>query len=166
MSNSTNDLLKNTLLNDNQWNIIDGEPCLVTDFSPLVGNTVENEVVISNDSTKPYASITIECKKLPEKVTGLITHKIDFLNLWKAFKEKTISSNEEVIIFWSKKHYKLKLMKFLPGFWPKLWIMVCHKGTFEAIKTDFVKKHTEWEVIDYMLEPIAEWRHEIMEEWK
>ena len=117
--------LEITLIKDGEWSVIDGEPCRVIDFTPW--GSVKDGKFVSPLKLMPYATIHIECKKL-RKATGLITNKMDFMHLWAAFKERTIKQNEEVIIFWSKKNYKIKLLKFFPGFWPKLWVMVCQKG--------------------------------------
>jgi len=75
------------LLEDSQWSIIDGEFCHVINFYPLVGY-VEKGMVKAVDSRTPYGSITIECKKFRKRITGFITHKLDFLNLWNVFKKK------------------------------------------------------------------------------
>ena len=66
----------NSLLNDSQWSVIDGEMCRVIDFTPISG-TFKNGQVSSLDKSNPYASVTLECKKLPPKTTGFITHKDD-----------------------------------------------------------------------------------------
>jgi len=113
-----------TLLKDKEWSIIDGEPCRIIAFDDTISKL---------DKLMPYAYITIECKKVKKIIKGFITHKVDYMHLRAAFKERTIKENEEVIIFWSKKHYKLKLMRFLPGFLPKLWVMICPKGAFELM---------------------------------
>ena len=144
------------LLKDSQWSVIDGEPCLVTSFNPLVG-FVKDGKVISVDNRTPYASVSIECKKLPQKITGYITHKLDFTNLWAVFKERGIKQDEEVIIFWSKKNYKSKLLNFFPAFWPKLWIMICHKGTYDGIKNSNLEP---WFIKEEF--SIADWKPEVM----
>jgi hypothetical protein len=117
-----------TLLKDSQWGVIDGELCRVINFVPL-GSIKDGKVLPLNKKT-PYGSITLECKKLPGKITGFITHKIDFKHLWLAFKERGIKQDEEVLILWSKKQYK-KIYKIFSAFLPRLWVMICPKGAFE-----------------------------------
>ena len=66
---------KIVLMKDDDWRVIDGEPCRVIDFRPLGSRINSNGKVQSVDKTKPYASITIECKKLGNDVRGYIIHK-------------------------------------------------------------------------------------------
>ncbi|MBU0534046.1 MAG: hypothetical protein KJ887_04540 [Candidatus Omnitrophica bacterium] len=99
-----------TFLRDSQWSVIDGEACRVTSFCPLLSSIKGGRVIAPK--AIPYASVTLECRKTPKKITGFISHKMDFLHLWLAFKERTIKQNEEVIIFWTKRHYE-KHAKYL-----------------------------------------------------
>jgi len=148
-----------SLIKDSEWSVIDGEPCKVLEFTPMA--SVKSGKVTAINSATPYASITIECKKIPEKITGFITHRVDFLHLWVAFKERTIKENEEVIIFWSKKHYKVRLLKFF-GHWPKLWVMVCQKGAYEIMTNPNYKPEIQGEARYNAEKPIMEWKPEIM----
>lgn len=160
--NKKNNSLDITLIKDSEWSVIDSEPCMVIDFIPW-GSVKDGEISTINKTT-PYASVHLECKRMQgQKITGFITHKMDFVHLWAAFKERTIKQNEEVIIFWSKKHYKLKLLKFLPGFWPKLWVMICQKGAFELMTDPNYKPELKGEARYLAEKPIVEWKPEIME---
>lgn len=150
-----------TLIKDSEWSVIDSEPCRIFEFIPMA--SVKDGKVSSLSGATPYASIEIECKKIQGRITGFITHKTDFLNLWAAFKERTVKHNEEVIIFWSKKHYKVKLLKFLPGFWPKLWIMVCQKDAYEIMTDPNYKSELQGEARFNAEKAITEWKPEIME---
>lgn len=149
------------LKKDKEWSIIDGKPCKVINFTPLA--TIENGKVIASNKTEPYASVILECKKLPQQTKGFICHKMDFQHLWAAFKERGVRENEEVIIFYSKKHYKLKLLRFLPGFWPKLWVMICQKGAFKLITDSNYKPELQGEARYKAEKPIIDWKPEIME---
>jgi hypothetical protein len=80
------------------WSVIDGEPCRVVHFTPYA--TIEN-CEIKNTSKMPYCCIEIESKKLPAKAIGLVNNKIDFVNLWKVFRERGVGEKEEIIIFWT-----------------------------------------------------------------
>ena len=146
---------------DSEWSVIDGEPCRVIDFMPLA--SVENGKVITPDITTPYALITLECKKIPSMVKGFVTHKTDFIHLWTAFKERGVSDNEEVIIFWSTQHYKYGFLKLLSSSLPKMWVMICPKKAFE-IKTDpnfrpDLTGEARWKAEA----PIVDWKPDIME---
>lgn len=148
------------LLKDNEWSMVDGEFCRVVSFTPLVGYVDEDGEVKAVNSRTPYGSITIEHKKFPQKITGYINHKLDFLNLWNALKKRELKSNEEVIIVWSKNNYKSKLLKFLPGFWPKLRIVICPKGFWDKV----IKENWDNELINFTLDEIkiAEWKPDII----
>ncbi len=65
------------MLKDSEWSLINGEPCKVINFTPL--SSVENGKVVALNKTEPYASVTLECKKLPQQTKGFICHKLDFL---------------------------------------------------------------------------------------
>lgn len=151
--NENNPLEEIALLNDREWSMIDGEPCRVIDF---------DDTISKPDKLMPYASITIECKKVKKVIKGFITHKIDFMHLRKAFRERTIKENEEVIIFWTKRNYKLKLMRFLPGFFPKLWVMICPKGAFELMVDQNYMPELKGEARWNATKPIVEWKPEVM----
>lgn len=146
---------------DKEWCIIDGEPCKVLNFTPTA--SVKNGKVSTVNMATPYASITIECEKFPEKVTGFINHKIDFLNLWTVFKERTVKQNEEVIIFWSKKHYKIKILKIFSVFLPKLWVMICQKEAYKIMTDPNYRSDLRGEARFIAKKPIIEWKPEIME---
>lgn len=147
MNNYSNKQAEVILRKDKEWRLIDGELLLVTDFSPLMGSTVKDGVAISSVSDVPYASISIESKKIKEKTTGFITHKEDFINLWSAFKEIGINQgNEEVLIYWTTKRYNNIIAKILSSFllgllgstpFPKIVVMVCKKGTYESCPDGF-----------------------------
>lgn len=122
-----------TLLSDKQWSRIDGELCRVMEFTPMMGCSVENGMVIDKlKGATPYASVTLECETLKEKTTGYITHKVDFKNLWEVFNNRTISTqSEEVLLYWTKKHYSNVISKILSFSMPKVIVSVCPRGTYE-----------------------------------
>jgi len=149
-----------TLLKDSQWSVIDGELCRVIDFTPL--GLVKNGKVLALDKTTPYASITLECKKLPNKITGFICHKTDFMHLWIAFKERGIKQDEEVIIIWTKRNYKYKLYKIFSGFFPRLWVMICPKGAFELMVNPNYKPELQGEARWNATKPVVDWKPDVM----
>jgi len=150
------------LLKDKEWSVIDGEPCRVFNFNPLGSSVDTDGKVHAMDKTTPYAGITIECQKLGKNISGFITHKIDFKHLWAAFRERTVKEDEEVIIIWTRKHYKTGI-KFVSAFMPKLWVAVCPKGAFKLMTDDDYKPELtgleRWEA----QRPIIDWKPEVME---
>jgi|GEM_PF-1691071 len=131
------------LLKDKEWHLIDSELCLVTYFHPFMGSTIEDGQAISPVASVPYASVSIECKSINKKITGFITHKEDFINLWAAFKERGVNEEkEEVLLYWSKKHYTGSIGRVLSavlpsGMLPKIFVMVCPRGTYEGCPDGF-----------------------------
>jgi hypothetical protein len=150
------------LWKDNEWSQIDGEVCRVTDFGTLGSFVDVNGKVHVGIRAMPYASLTLECEKLGKNVTGYICHKMDFQHLWAAFKERTISKDEEVIIVWTRKQYKWKLTKLLSFIMPKLQVMICPKGAYELMinpKRNPELSGTAWFVAT---RPLVWWKPEVM----
>ncbi|MBU0998765.1 hypothetical protein KKG24_00430 [Patescibacteria group bacterium] len=145
---------------DGEWSAIDGEPCRVINFTPLV--SIENGKIITPNKEEPYASVVLECKKVPNTIKGFIWHKMDFKHLWKAFKERDIQQNEEVIIFWSKKHFK-SYAKIFSALMPRLWVMICQKGAFELMADPNSRPELQGEARYLAERPIIEWKPEVME---
>lgn len=148
-----------TLKQDSDWSIIDSEPCKVINFTSLA--SIENGKIIISNKTEPYASVVLECKKLPEQTKGFICHKMDFQNLWTAFKERGVRENEEVIIFYSRKHLKIYAKLFL-AFMPRLWVMICQKGAFELITDPKSRPELQGEARFLAEKPIIDWKPKVM----
>lgn len=145
------------LRKDSEWSDIDGEVCRVINFTPFA--KVENGKVVTPNLAEPYASVNLECKKLPQQATGFITHKVDFQHLWAAFRDREIGENEEVLISWSKKHLKTPI-KIFSSFMPKIWVMVCRKGAFDLITDPNHRPNLTGEARFNAERPIAEWKPE------
>ncbi|MBE0447822.1 MAG: hypothetical protein IBX64_06940 [Actinobacteria bacterium] len=151
-----------TLFKDSDWSLIDGELCRVINFSPWA--KISNGAVVDQiDKTEPYTSVHIECKKLQGIATGLITHKVDFIHLWLAFNERTIKGDEEVLIIWTKQHYKPRLFKAISSTLPKLWVMVCPKGAYELMSDPKHRPELSGEARWHAMAPIDEWKPDAME---
>jgi len=118
------------LLTDDQWSAVESEYCKVLRFNPLMSSVVNGEVVHS-DLTTPYAMILFRCKKIPEGTIGFITHKIDFLNMYRAFEEK--KDDEEIDFLWTREHYKVKMLRHISRLYPKLIIRLHHEGALELL---------------------------------
>lgn len=149
----------NSMRKDSEWSVIDGEPCKVIEFTALA--TIENGKVIAPNKAEPYASVILECKKIPQQTKGFICHKMDFQHLWVAFKERGVRGNEEVIIFYSKKHLK-SYAKLFSVFMPRLWVMICSKGAFELMTNPQSRPDLQGETRFLAERPIAEWKPEVM----
>ena len=151
-----------TLLNNQDWTVIDGEFCKVIEFVQI--GVFNNGKVTGIDKTTPYATIKLECKQIPSKIiTGLITHKLDFIHLYQAFKERGVAPNEEVIISWSVNHYKSWLYKAFSFMMPKLWVMICKNGAFELMTDPSSRPDLGGEARWLAEKPIIQWKPEVME---
>ena len=150
------------LLKDKDWSVIDEEPCRVSDFIPMGAKVGADGKVQSIDKVIPYASITIECEKLGKNIRGYITHEIDFKHLWAAFRERKVKEDEEVIIIWTMRNYKVGV-KYFSAFMPKLWVMVCAKGAFDLITNDNYKPELTGLARFDATKPITDWKPEVME---
>lgn len=156
------------LLKDRDWSLIDGELCLVSDFLPMAGSVVKDGKAVSPEISLPYASVALECKNHQGKIKGFITHKIDFANLWVAFKERGVNKEkEEVLVYWSAKHYKYKWYQAISNFsltvlgstpFPKLIVMVCPKGVYEKTLGDLrLLPQDQALVCVYALDALQQW---------
>lgn len=148
-----------TLRKDSEWSVIDSEPCRVIRFDALA--LIENGKIIARNNTEPYAYIILESKKIDSLAKGFVTHKTDFENLWKVFNERGVGENEEVIIFWSRKHLK-SYAKILSPFMPRLWVMVCHKEAFELMTDPTSRPELQGEARFLAERPIVDWKPEVM----
>ena len=119
------------LVTDADWQPIEDYPCRVTDFVPMA--KVEDGEIIAVPNV-PYAAVHLECSELSREAVGYICHRVDFIHLWAVFKERGVEPDEEVIIFWSKRHLT-RFAKFLSFFtaMPRLCVMICPKGACELM---------------------------------
>lgn len=157
---NTKEKAETTLFKDREWSLVDGEICRVLNFIPVA--EIKNGKVSSLSSTTPYASIHFECRKLPQIATGYITHKTDFTHLWKVFKERTVRQDQEVLFFWSKKHYR-SYAKLFSVFLPRMRVMVCRKGAYQLHDPSF-NPELNGEARFKAMAPIVDWKPEVMEE--
>lgn len=129
-----------TLRKDKEWKLVESKLCLVKDFLPI-GSKVINGEVISPDTNLPYCQIRFKCVGIEHEIKGLITHKIDFKNLWEIYIERGIKKEEEVLIYWTTNHYNSKICKLLHLMYPKIVIMVCPIGTYNSCPEGFELEH-------------------------
>jgi len=150
-----------TLLKNSDWSVINGECCRVIDFIPMA--SIKDGKVLAINRTTPYAAVDLECRKFSgQKVTGFICHKLDFIHLWKAFKDRGVKTDEEVIIIWAGKQYKNWLYKILAFTMPRLWVMICQKGAFELITDPNSRPDLTGEARAKAELPIIDWKPEVM----
>ena len=98
MDNTTPVLGKNI-----PWNTIDGHLLKLIDFIP-------HEKSFFN----PYAFATIEGTAFQGTATLPVFQRTDFKNLSDAWKVK--EGDEEILIFWSVRHYSNKIFKLFTDF--------------------------------------------------
>jgi len=152
--------MQQTMLKDSDWSLIDSEACRVIEFTPMA--VIKNGKVRALSRSMPYASVTFQCIKIPHNIEGYICHKLDFIHLWAAFKERPLGENEEVIIFWTKTHYK-RFSKIFSRFMPRLWVMVCKKGAYELMTDNKFRPELTGEARWNAKKPIMDWKPEVME---
>jgi hypothetical protein len=159
-SAQTDDSEEIVFLKDKEWKVIENGIFRIKHFTPWA--KVEDGRVVALTNTTPYASLGFESSSLPN-ATGFITHKLDFLHLWKAFEKRGVGEDEEVLFTWTTTFYKW-YFRFLPkAGLPKLVVMVCRKGSFELITDDtFMPELTPTERFDAS-SPIVEWKPDAME---
>jgi hypothetical protein len=148
------------LVKDKEWSIIDGEACRVSHFTPFA--SVEKGKIKNARLTTPYACISLECIKLTHEAKGYITHKVDFINLWEAFKVRGINEEEEIIVTWTQKNYKKYYKAFSFVGLPKLIIWICHKGSYEIMNGVDKKPELTGRTWFEAIKPIKEWKPEVM----
>lgn len=158
MKNNESDLI---FLKDSDWKVVDGDVCRVVDFIPN-GTVCDGRVEIFSKSI-PYASVLLRSIKFPGKgIKGFITHKLDFVHLWKAFKERGVKHDEEVLVAWGGGRYRNRFYKLLSFMLPKLWVMVCPKNAFEVITDKSYRPELTGEARAIAGSPIIDWKPEVM----
>ena len=105
----------------------------------------------------------IEVAELVEFTRSPITDIKEFTPVDVGIVEGAVSTtkDEEVIIFWTKEHYKRGV--FFSAFMPRLWVMVCPKGAFELMTNNTCKPELTGEARWNAKKPIIEWKPEVME---
>jgi hypothetical protein len=118
---------------DISWKEMSDSFLRIIKFTPLA--TVGGGEVQGAVSHLPYAIVEVECIELDQRFVILVTHKIDFLNLWKAYNQRGISEEEEVIVgdFASK---RTGFIRVFGAFLPRLFVWICRKGHLERLVND------------------------------
>lgn len=113
---------------------IDGRPLKLIDF-----------ILQEKSFFNPYAFAAVEGRAFQEIVTLPVFQRTDFKNLSEAWKVR--KGDEEILIFWSEKHYGSKLFKFFSPILPKLWIRICPKNSFKIESDNSFKPSIDREVL-------------------
>jgi hypothetical protein len=145
--------MEDVLLKTRDWQAVEEEPCRVLEFTPLA--TVANGEVQALDRGVPYASVNLQCPKLPAGTVGYISHKMDFYHLWAVFRDRGVRQDEEVLIFWSKRQLKGFAKLFSP-IMPRLCVMVCPAGAYEVMTDDNSRPELTGEARFLAMRPIIE----------
>jgi hypothetical protein len=148
-----------TLLTDKDWNLVEGEACRVIEFTPMA--TIQNGTVVAINSSTPYASVILQCLRLPPNSRGFITHKLDFMHLWAAFRERGVADNEEVLIFRIKKKLKF-VARIFSATMPGLSVMVFPNGAYELLTDDNHKPELTGMARARLMTPVAEWTPDVL----
>jgi hypothetical protein len=150
-----------TFRRDSEWSRIDNELCLVKSFDPRA-TVGANGRVVSVSKSEPYASITFECTGLSEHATGYITNRADFLHLWRAFNQRGVGDDEEVVVACNKSNLK-PYAKLIRVFMPGLVVMICPKDAYRLMSDpSFRPELTGMERAHASL-PLAEWKPDVMD---
>jgi len=147
-----------TIIKNKDWNLIKDQWLRVIEFNPLA--KIENGKIVALSLTTPYALIKAEGKNFPQKINVFITHKIDFTNLWKAFKENPLTENEEVLIICPGKSSKA-VFKLFSAVMPKMVVMICSKDAFKLEADSNYKPELTGEARWNAMKPIEEFKPDI-----
>jgi hypothetical protein len=94
-------------------------------FGEVVGEKVKAPPV-----RMPYANLTIVCSKLDSAVTWPVSHRVDFVHLWQAFRVRPLDADEEVIVAWSSSDRTRFIDRVLGSFLPRINVVVYPKGSY------------------------------------
>lgn len=139
------------LLRDSDWAPLDGEVCRATSL-----------VHLGIAKGMPYGSIELESPKLSEPTTGFVTHKLDFEHLVAAFSQRDVEPNTEILILWTKQHYKGGA-KLVSRFMPRMWVMLCPENAYELWTDRMFKPELQGMERFHAQAAIAEWKPDVME---
>jgi hypothetical protein len=153
--------VETALIRDSDWELLEGEPCRVLEFTPLAGRMEGTKV--KSSTMGAYASIELESPVLAEPTTGFITHKLDFQHLWDAFDVRGVGDDEEVIVFWNKSNLK-RAVKLLPrSMMPGLVVWVCPRNAYELMTDETFRPELHGVARYHAEKPIVEWKPDVME---
>ena len=172
--------MERALLTDKDWSSIDGQVCLVLEFSPMA--KMESGEVIAIPKL-PYASVQLRTEDATE-IKGFISHRTDFAMLWAAFNERTnvpgvrtevsnrirspedlsldgLRENEEVWLVWRRNNYS-RLAFLMKPILPRLTVMVCRKGARDLLMDNNLRPELNGEARAIAIHPLVTWTPEVM----
>ena len=136
---------------DIPWKVIEEEACRVKHFTPF--GHIEGGKIKGARPGFPYAVLSVESPKLPNKASIPVVHKVDFQHLWEVFEERGVGPDEEVIICYVP-FFRNGPMRILSGFFPRLYIYIYPKGHLEEAYDPNSHPHDP----EGWFRPIAEWK--------
>ncbi len=117
---------------DIKWEEIEGHGFRVMQFLPLTH--IENEKIKDASKFMPYAYLFVDCPTFKRENTDIlmpVLHRIDFSHFWELYKERGVTSDEEVVVSYIP--HKKGARKFLGKILPHLFIEVRPKGSLDEI---------------------------------
>ena len=142
-----------TVKKDSEWKKLEKKIGRVIKFDP---SALEKDgQIIEEISHYPYAYVTLEYKGESETIRGAITHRVDFLNLVAAFRDK--NSDEEILLIWDKSDMKFWARPFFVSM-PGIIFWKCHKGAYDIMHDDNYKPELQGEARFLAERPIQEWK--------
>jgi hypothetical protein len=141
---------------DLSWSSIDGELCLVVAFEPF--GEVVGEKVKAPPVPMPYANLTIVCSKLDSAVTWPVSHRVDFVHLWQAFRVRPLDVDEEIMVVWSSSDRTGSIERVFASFLPRINVMVYPKGSYANFNGPTWNERVRGETWALAMEPLASWR--------
>ena len=166
-----------TIGKDIPWEVIEGGYCRVTHFTPFAtveaGKIREFSQPTGVIGLMPYALLSVELVvndthpflggflfkpkslRLPKEASMPVVNRLDFLNLWEVFRERGVSTREEVLVVYRPLSSGRKLLaRMFSGILPMLVIGIYTAGSLENIC--FPPANTLYPREDFP-KPIAEW---------
>lgn len=141
------------------WGDINGQVCHVLDFLPY--GRIEQDKALSLFPMFPYASLLVELEKPHRQATLNIFHKIDFVNLSQAYKQK--NDEDEMLIIWTTKRYKNVIYKLMSAIMPKLIVWLCKKDSYRLMTDNEYKPELNGEARYIAKKPLLELKPDTMD---
>jgi len=107
----------------------------------------------------PYAFASVECTAFRGIATLPVFQRTGFKNLSDAWKLR--KGEEEILIFWSVRHYSSRVFKLFSAILPKLWIRVCPKDSYKIESDNSFKPNLQGEARFLATKVIKQWKPEV-----
>jgi hypothetical protein len=138
---------------DIKWEEIERHGFRVVRFLPFA--YIENGKIKDFSKFMPYAYLSVDCPASREENTHIfmpVLHRIDFSHFWELYKERGVTSDEEVIVQYVPLKKRLGKLLGKMKLFPHLLIEVRPKGSLDEIyRMDEKSKDSdkdEWEELE------------------